>query len=95
MQGYTNMLKPTVRNLYQLMSVQAELHDPISVYWYSPARGNVFLLVKTHGNTFRIDREPTNAYALRIIKNNVVQAYANIPQFGETRVYKSGIQVTN
>jgi hypothetical protein len=89
------MLKPTVRNLYQLMSVQAELHDPISLYWYSPARGNVFLVVKTSG-TFRIDQLPTdNAYVLRIIKNCVVQAYANIPQFDETRVYKSGIRITD
>lgn len=89
------MLKPTVRNLYQLMSVQAELHDPRAFYWYSTVRGNAFLLVKTSGNTFRIDRESDNSYTLRIIKDLSVQAYANIPQFGETRVYKSGIQVTD
>lgn len=85
------MLKPTVRNLYQLMSVQAELHDPIAAYWYSPHQGNAFLLVKTKGNTFRVDRVIDNAYTIRIIKGNAVQAYASIPQFGETRVYKSGI----
>ena len=88
------MLKPTVRNLYQFMSVQAELHDPISLYWYSPARGNVFLVVKTSG-TFRIDRLPDNSYNLTVVKNSIVQTYANIPQFGETRVYKSGIRVTD
>ena len=89
------MLKPTVRNLYQLMSVQAELHDLISMYWYSPARGNVFLVVKPHGNTFRIDRALDNTYTLRIVNNRNTQAYANIPQFDETRVYKSGIRVTD
>jgi hypothetical protein len=85
------MLKPTVRNLYQLMSVQAELHDPMAAHWYSPHCGNAFLLVKTKGNTFRVDRIIDNAYTIRIIKGNTVQAYASIPQFGETRVYKSGI----
>ena len=88
------MLKPTVRNLYQLMSVQAELHDPISLYWYSPARGNVFLVVKTSG-IFRIDRLLDNSYNLTFVKNCVAQAYANIPQFDETRVYKSGIRITD
>lgn len=77
------------------MSVQAELHDPISLYWYSPARGNAFLVVKPHGNTFRIDRVLDNTYTLRIVKNGNIQAYANIPQFGETKVYKSGIRVTD
>lgn len=89
------MLKPTVRNLYQFMSVQAELHDPIAAYYYSIARGNAFLLVKTHGNVFEIDRVLDNTYTLRIVKNNNTQAYACIPQFGETRVYKSGIRVTD
>jgi hypothetical protein len=89
------MLKPTVRNLYQLMSVQAELHDPTVAYWYSTYQGNAFLLVKTKGNTFRIDRVIDNAYSIKIIKNNAIQTYANIPQFGETRVYKSGIRVTD
>ena len=89
------MLKPTVKNLYQLMSVQAELHDLISLYWYSPARGNVFLVVKTSGNAFRIDRLPDNSYNLTVVKNSILQTYANIPQFGETRVYKSGIRVTD
>ena len=89
------MLKPTVRNLYQFMSVQAELHDPRATYWYSHVRGNVFLLVKTAGNTFRIDRESDNAYALRILKDLRVQTYANIPQFGETKVYKYSVRVTD
>ena len=89
------MLKPTVRNLYQFMSVQAELHDPIAAYYYSIRRGNAFLLVKTLGSVFEIDRIPDNSYVLRITKDRVVQAYANIPQFGETRVYKSGIRVTD
>lgn len=89
------MLKPTVKNLYQFMSVQAELHDPIAAYYYSTLRGNVLLIVKTSGNTFRVDRVMDCAYTIRIIKNNTSQAYAYIPQFGETRVYKSGIQVTD
>lgn len=89
------MLKPTVRNLYQFMSVQAELHDPKAAYYYSIRQNNRFLLVKTLGSVFEIEQEPTNAYALRIIKNRVVQTYANIPQFGETKVYKSGIRVTD
>lgn len=89
------MLKPTVRNLYQFMSVQAELHDPIAAYWYSNMRGNVFLLVKTEGNTFRVDQGINYGYIIRIVKNNTTQAYASIPQFDETRVYKSGIQVTD
>ena len=89
------MLKPTVRNLYQFMSVQAELHDPIAAYYYSIRRGNVFLLVKTRGNVFEIDQIPDNSYVLKITKDQVVQAYANIPQFGETKVYKSGIRVTD
>ena len=89
------MLKPTVRNLYQFMSVQAELHDPIAAYYYSIARGNAFLLVKTHGNIFEIDRALDSSYILKITKEQVVQAYASIPQFGETRVYKSGIRVTD
>lgn len=95
MEGYTNMLKPTVRNLYQFMSVQAELHDPIAAYWYSYMHGNAFLLVKTSGNVFDITRAFDNSYIIRITKNEVVQAYANIPQFDETRVYKSGIRVTD
>lgn len=88
------MLKPTVRNLYQLMSVQAELHDPVAARYYH-IRGNGFLLVKTHGNVFRVDRipMPDASYSIKIIKDLTVQAYANIPQFGETRVYKSGIRV--
>ena len=89
------MLKPTVRNLYQFMSVQAELHNPRAAYYYSTIRKNTFLLVKTKGNTFRVDRIMDCAYTIRIIKNNVVQAYTSIPQFGETRVYKSGIRVTD
>lgn len=89
------MLKPTVRNLYQFMSVQAELHDPNCMYWYSTLRGNVLLIPKTSGNTFRVDRVMDRAYTIRIIKNNTSQAYAYIPQFGETKVYKSGIQVTD
>ena len=95
MQGYTNMLKPTVRNLYQFMSVQAELHNPISAKYYSTVRGNAFLLVKSHSNTFRVDRVMDCASTIRIIKNNTSQAYAYIPQFGETRVYKSGIRITD
>ena len=77
------------------MSVQAELHDPIAAYYYSYIRGNVFLLVKTHGNILRVDRVMDCTYTIRIIKNNTSQAYAYIPQFGETRVYKSGIRVTD
>ena len=95
MEGYTDMLKSTVRNLYQFMSVQAELHNPIAAYWYSNILGNAFLLVKNKGNTFRVDRIMNCAYTIRIIKNNTSQAYAYIPQFGETRVYKSGIRVTD
>ena len=87
------MLKPTVRNLYQFMSVQAELHNPINARYYSIRRGNAFLLVKTLGSVFEVDRISDNSYVLKITKNLVVQAYANIPQFGETRVYKSGIRV--
>ena len=89
------MLKPTVRNLYQFMSVQAELHDPIAAKYYSYIHGNAFLLVKTHGNVFRVDRVIDNTYTIRILKSNDTQAYASIPQFGETRVYKSGIRVTD
>lgn len=89
------MLKPTVRNLYQLMSVQAELHDPVAAKYYSYIRGNAFLLVKTKGNHFRIDRVSNYGYVIRILKSSVTQAYASIPQFGETRVYKSGIRVTD
>lgn len=89
------MLKPTVRNLYQFMSVQAVLHDPRAAYYYSIRRGNAFLLVKTHGNIFEIDRKLDSSYILKITKNLVVQAYANIPQFGETKVYKSSIRVTD
>lgn len=97
MEEYTNMLKPTVRNLYQFMSVQAELHDSKAARYYSINRNNKFLLVKTQGSVFEIDRIPLpdNSYILKITKNQVVQAYANIPQFGETRVYKSGIRVTD
>ena len=89
------MLKPTVRNLYQFMSVQAELHDPKATYWYSTIRGNAFLLVKSPSNTFRVDRVMDCTYTIRIIKNNTSQAYAYIPQFGETRIYRSGIRVTD
>ena len=89
------MLKPTVRNLYQLMSVQAELHDPIAAKYYSYNCRNVFLLVKASGNTFRVDRISNYGYAIRIVKDLNVRIYANIPQFGETRVYKSGIRVTD
>lgn len=88
------MLKPTVRNLYQLMSVQAELHNSINARYYH-IRGNVFLLVKTSGNVFRIDQALDNSYVIRITKDRIVQAYANIPQFDETRVYKSGIRITD
>ena len=95
MEGYTDMLKSTVRNLYQFMSVQAELHDPISAYYYSFSQSTKFLLVKTLGSVFEVEQEPTNAYALKIIKNRVVQTYANIPQFGETRVYKYSVRVTD
>ena len=97
MEESINMLKPTVRNLYQFMSVQAELHDPKAVYWYSTTRGNKFLLVKTKGNTFRVDQNQIldNTYILRIIKNNVVQTYTSIPQFDETEVYRRGIRVTD
>ena len=89
------MLKPTVRNLYQFMTVQAEMHNPIAAKYYSTIRGNEFLLVKTSGNTFRVDRISNYGYSIRILKNLSVQAYANIPQFGETKVYKSGIRVTD
>ena len=89
------MLKPTVRNLYQFMSVQAELHDPRAAYYYSIDVNTKFLLVKTLGSVFEVAQKPTNAYAIRIIKDRIVQAYANIPQFGETRVYKSSIRVTD
>lgn len=95
MEESTSMLKPTVRNLYQFMSVQAELHDPRAAKYYSTIHGNEFLLVKTSGNTFRVDRVMDYAYTIRIIKNNTSQAYAYIPQFDETEVYKSGIQVTD
>lgn len=89
------MLKPTVRNLYQFMSVQAELHDHIAARYYTHMRGNAFLLVKTSGNVFDIARALDSSYTIRITKDQIVQAYANIPQFGETRVYKSGIRVTD
>ena len=89
------MLKPTVRNLYQFMSVQAELHNPINAYYYSINRRNAFLLVKTLGSVFEVNRLSNNSYIIQITKDLNVQAYANIPQFGETRVYKSGIQVTD
>ena len=79
------------------MSVQAELHDPRANYWFSTTRGNKLLLVKTKGNTFRVDQSQIldNTYILRIIKNNVVQAYTSIPQFDETEVYRRGIRVTD
>lgn len=77
------------------MSVQAEMHDPKATYWYSTIRGNAFLLVKPHGNIFRVDRVMDCAYTIRIIKNNTSQAYAYIPQFGKTEVYKSGVRVTD
>lgn len=89
------MLKPTVRNLYQFMSVQAELHNPRAAHYYSTMPGNEFLLVKSEGNTFRVDCVMNCAYTIRIIKQYTSQAYAYIPQFGETRVYKSGIRVTD
>lgn len=89
------MLKPTVRNLYQFMSVQAELHDPRAAYYYTINQNNKFLLVKTLGSVFEIDQLPDNSYEIRIVKNQFIQAYAIIPQFGETRVYKSGIRVTD
>ena len=89
------MLKPTVRNLYQFMLVQAELHDPRATYWYSTTRGNVFLLVKANSSVFRVDHVSNYGYVIRILKNDVVQSYASIPQFGETRVYKSSIRVTD
>lgn len=89
------MLKPTVRNLYQFMSVQAELHDPIAAKYYSTMRGNEFLLVKTKGNQFRVDQVSNYGYVIRILKDSITQTYASIPQFGETRVYKSGIRVTD
>ncbi len=89
------MLKPTVRNLYQLMSVQAELHDPVAARYYSYNKNCRFLLVKTPGNIFEVDLVPDNSCVLRIVKNCVTQAYAYIPQFGETRVYKSSIRVTD
>lgn len=88
------MLKPTVRNLYQFMSVQAELHDPIAAHYYSTMRGNAFLLVKTKGNQFRVDQVMNYGYIIRILKNGDTHAYACIPQFSETRVYKSGIRIT-
>ena len=77
------------------MSVQAELHDPIAEHWYSYNRRCKFLLVKTRGNIFEVDYLPDISYALKIVKNSVIQTYANIPQFGETRVYKSGIRVSD
>ena len=89
------MLKPTVRNLYQFMSVQAELHDPKAARYYSYYRNNKFLLVKTLGSVFEVNRIPDDTYLLKITKDRIVQAYATIPQFGETRVYKSGIRVTD
>ena len=89
------MLKPTVRNLYQLMSVQAELHDPRATKYYSTMRGNEFLLVKTKGNQFRVDQVSNYGYVIRILKDSITQSYASIPKFRETRVYKSGIRVTD
>lgn len=77
------------------MSVQAELHDPKAAYYYSIRQNTKFLLVKTFGSVFEVEQEPTNAYVLKIIKNRIVQAYANIPQFGETKVYKSGVRITD
>ena len=77
------------------MSVQAELHDSRAARYYSYARGNAFLLVKTHGNVFEINRALDSSYILKITKDLVVQAYANIPQFGETKVYKRDIRVTD
>ena len=84
------MLKPTVRNLYQFMSVQAELHDPVAAHYYSYNNNCRFLLVKISGNIFEVDHID-NTYTIRIIKNSNTQAYAYIPQFGKTRVYKSSI----
>ena len=95
MEESTSMLKPTVRNLYQFMSVQAELHDPKAAYYYSINRGNAFLLVKTLGSVFEVNRLPNSSYVIKITKDRIVQAYANIPQFGKTKVYKSGIRVTD
>lgn len=89
------MLKPTVRNLYQFMSVQAELHNPKAAYWYTTDCNNRFLLVKTRGSTFQVNQTPKNAYTLRIIKNGNIQTFTVISQFGETRVYKSGIRITD
>ena len=89
------MLKPTVRNLYQFMSVQAKLHDPRAAKYYSTMRGNEFLLVKTKGNQFRVDQVSNYGYVIRILKDSITQTYASIPQFGETKVYRSGIQVTD
>lgn len=89
------MLKPTVRNLYQFMSVQAELHDPIAANYYTIDQNNRFLLVKTRGNIFEVEQVLDNSYIIRITKNQIVQVYANIPQFGKTRVYKSGVRITD
>ena len=78
------------------MSVQAELHNPRAAYYYSIDVNTKFLLVKTLGSVFEVAQDPTNnTYVLGIIKDRIVQTYANIPQFDETRVYKSGIQVTD
>lgn len=92
------MLKPTVRNLYQLMSVQAELHNPRAARYYSYDRTCKFLLVKSQGNIFKVNLIrllPENAYTISIVKDCVVQTYARIPRYDETKVYKGGIQVNN
>ena len=82
------MLKSTVRNLYQFMSVQAELHDPIAARWYSYNRNCAYLLVKRRGNVFDITREPDDSFGLKIFKNAYVQTYTRIPKFGETYIIK-------
>lgn len=88
------MLEPTVRNLYRLMSVQAELHDPISAYYYSNNYNSRFLLVKTHGNVFEVNQRDTTYY-MKIVKDGYIQVFTSIPRFGETQIYRRGIQVTN
>lgn len=95
MEESTSMLKPTVRNLYQFMSVQAELHNPRAAYYYTIDCNNRFLLVKTRGSVFQVNQTPKNAYTLRIIKNGNIQTFTVISQFGETKVYRSGIRVTD
>lgn len=87
------MLKPTIRNLYQFMSVQAELHDPKAARYYSISRDNRFLLVKTLGSVLEVNQVLDNSYIIRITKDQVVQVYANIPQFDETRVYRRSLLI--